>query len=817
LPKTGSGYSNMHTARAHIFRLMIRVLLSTLFITFSIQGVAQTPAIDSLKKTLSVVPDTQKVHNRIRISYLYNHINADSSRAYAERAMADAKATGNKRLIALANLQLSVHFTNTSQFDQAIAKAMEAFNVLDSMNDYESASYAANILGNASAGADNNGQALKWYRASREFGYKDSNDYKVAIATFGMANIEFELKIFDSAFAHFDFCHDMFLKLGKKRESAASGLTQADIAYKRGHNKEAYDILLGMKEEVIALNDKYLLGFFYMLRGNSQRELGNYPQALSDQHTALHLFREVKGYTNISTAYEEIARTHHAMGTDDSAYYYSMLFVHLNDSLFTADKMDRIAEIETRYDMDKLLLERESEVLKRENQQFLFVAGLALMLILVIVVFWSYKNKQRDNKIIAEAKQKSDDLLLNILPEETAEELKKSGSAKARNFEMVTVMFTDFKGFTSIAEKLPAEQLVAEINEYFIEFDNIIQRHGIEKIKTIGDAYMAVGGLPTPTETHAHDVVRAALEIQAFVARKKKEKGDAAFEIRIGINSGPVIAGIVGIRKFAYDIWGDTVNIASRMESAGVAGAINASASTYALVKDQFKCIPRGRIDAKGKGELEMYFIVPEQTERVMDFVRAKEYIVGMLQSGLPVEYYYHSLGHTLDVLRATDLLIKEENITNDEQVDLLRTAAVFHDAGFLRQYAQNEAEASKMAGDMLPRFGYSPEQVAIVQRCIMVTVIGALPSDNLEKIIKDADYDYLGRDDYWDIAVMLRKEWEGIGIVKTDQEWFALQVNFLSTHEFHTETSKRLRTPMKMAHVEVLKKLLIRLQEKTS
>jgi class 3 adenylate cyclase len=174
---------------------------------------------------------------------------------------------------------------------------------------------------------------------------------------------------------------------------------------------------------------------------------------------------------------------------------------------------------------------------------------------------------------------------------------------------MVTVIFTDFKGFTAIAEKLSAEKLVTEINECFIAFDNIIQKYGIEKIKTIGDAYLAAGGLPTPKETHALDVVNAAREILEFTKDLKRKKGDLGFDIRIGIHSGPVVAGIVGVKKFAYDIWGDTVNTASRMESGGEAGKINISEATYHLVKDHFNCVFRGKIHAKGKGEIEMYFI----------------------------------------------------------------------------------------------------------------------------------------------------------------------------------------------------------------
>jgi class 3 adenylate cyclase len=207
---------------------------------------------------------------------------------------------------------------------------------------------------------------------------------------------------------------------------------------------------------------------------------------------------------------------------------------------------------------------------------------------------------------------RSEALLLNILPKEIAGELKTYGRAEAKHFDQVTVMFTDFKNFTGISEKLSPTELVAEIDTLFRAFDRIISRHPIEKIKTIGDSYMCAGGLPVPNNTHAFDVVNASLEILHFMQQhlqERKKEGWEPFEIRIGVHTGPVVAGIVGEKKFAYDIWGDTVNLASRMETSGEAGKINISYSTYELIKDKFNCTYRGKINAKSKGETDMYFV----------------------------------------------------------------------------------------------------------------------------------------------------------------------------------------------------------------
>ena len=201
-------------------------------------------------------------------------------------------------------------------------------------------------------------------------------------------------------------------------------------------------------------------------------------------------------------------------------------------------------------------------------------------------------------------KQKSDALLLNILPKEVADELKENGSTVAKLFKEVSVIFTDFVGFTELSSNLSPTELVSELHKAFSAFDHIIEKYDLEKIKTIGDSYMAVGGLPLEHPDHAINVVKAALEIKEYI-----ENSGSKFQIRIGINSGPVVAGIVGIKKFAYDIWGDTVNVASRMETHGVEGEVNISASTYELIKENYHCEFREEISVKGKGKMLMYLV----------------------------------------------------------------------------------------------------------------------------------------------------------------------------------------------------------------
>lgn len=215
-------------------------------------------------------------------------------------------------------------------------------------------------------------------------------------------------------------------------------------------------------------------------------------------------------------------------------------------------------------------------------------------------------------------KNRSEKLLLNILPKETAEELKSTGKAEAKLYENVTVLFADMANFTEKSKLLKPQELVAEVNEIFTEFDHIINKYGIEKIKTIGDSYMVASGLPTPNKDHALIMIKAALDMQGYIQKRKTKfeaLGKDSFEIRIGIHSGSAVAGVVGFKKFAFDIWGSTVNLASRMEKNGEINKINISRQTYDLVKNNFMCSYRGQIDAKGIGAIEMYFIESEKED----------------------------------------------------------------------------------------------------------------------------------------------------------------------------------------------------------
>ncbi len=381
--------------------------------------------------------------------------------------------------------------------------------------------------------------------------------------------------------------------------------------------KEMLRIAISDLEQI---EDFEAIGEFQAVLGQIALEEGHIQEAKSLGISALKHAEAEKIELLIGQSNALLAEVAEQEGQLQMALEYQKIAKSIQDEI--VEMREEAAQVF--YEMEQEALTSENEVLlgqqKINRQRTLILLGVIVLLLVALLavgLYGRYRYIKNTNNIISEEKMRSDGLLLNILPKDTAEELKAQGYVQAKKYNQVTVMFTDFLGFTRYADQLPPEELVKAVDYYFSQFDLIIEKHGLEKIKTVGDAYLCAGGLPDPSVDHAERMIRAAFDIIELVKKAKTDDNDLTrFDVRIGISTGPVVAGVVGSKKFAYDIWGDTVNIASRMETNSEPMCINVSEYTYELIKDKFKFIPRGKLEVKNKGMMQMYFVeTPESTQ----------------------------------------------------------------------------------------------------------------------------------------------------------------------------------------------------------
>jgi len=406
-------------------------------------------------------------------------------------------------------------------------------------------------------------------------------------------------------------------------------------------------------------------------------------------------------------------------------------------------------------------------------------------------------------------KERSDKLVAEILPEETANQIKTQGKAKWTKYERATVLFSDIQGFTRIAEEMNPEKLIDELDTFFFHFDSVVEKYNIEKIKTIGDAYMAAGGIPHKNSTNPVEVVMAALEMQSYMQDLKSSRAEI-WDLRIGIHTGPVIAGVVGHKKVSYDIWGDTVNTASRMESSGTPGKINISAITYGMVKEYFLCEYRGKLPVKYKGNIDMYYVNGLRPELSVDlkgipnrrfFLKLQLLRLGDLEdkvfrevlTGLPESLYFHKLEYAKKVYDHSFLLCRSEEIEQEGRL-LVRTAALMLFTGLTQDYHNFENRSAVISREILPEFSYSEKQIDQICNLIMATKIPFKPNNRFERILIDARMDYIGWPDYTEIIKDLFKELTAAGSNINGQQFKKHQQELLFNFEFYTVAAQRLR-----------------------
>lgn len=426
--------------------------------------------------------------------------------------------------------------------------------------------------------------------------------------------------------------------------------------------------------------------------------------------------------------------------------------------------------------------------------------------------------------------QRINQLLRSIFPSNVLEDLNANNKYSPRRVENGVVLFTDFEDFSFKAKSIKPIRLVKKLEYYFNQFDAIVKRYHLEKIKTIGDAYMALSGV---TENAPHPATRAclaALEMRDFVRNEKevaKAVGREFWEIRIGIHMGPLVAGIIGTNKMSFDVWGDTVNIASRAESGTLPGTISITKMIADEVGEYFNLESRGEIPIQKRGgKIEMFFINNIQIKHCLygegkypstslrahcglstiDFEHMRKDILNRIKALIPEEYIYHDIHHVMNVEKAAVRFANLEGV-DEESILLLQTAVLYHDTGFILEYHNNEHFSADLARANLPKFGYSQEQIDIIANIILSTGYNEEPQTILERIMCDADHDYLGRADYHTVAQKLRKELENVGMKMSNLEWIDFQLNYLEgKHRYYTITAKNIRLIGKKARILELK-----------
>lgn len=422
-------------------------------------------------------------------------------------------------------------------------------------------------------------------------------------------------------------------------------------------------------------------------------------------------------------------------------------------------------------------------------------------------------NKRTEDLIIE--KEKTEALLANVLPKNTASEIMEKGKATKIKYNFVTVLFSDIQGFTKIAEEMNPEVLIDELDKFFFYFDSVVEKFGIEKIKTIGDAYMCAGGIPEKNRTNPVEVILAALEMKAYMKNLKETselEGMKYWDIRIGIHTGTVVAGVVGQKKLSYDIWGDTVNTASRMESSGEAGKINISGTTYEFVKEFFTCEFRGKMPVKYKGELEMYFvngIVPELCDekgnpnrkfvvkmQMIKLQDIEEMIIKMFDDEASPNLYFNNSSMLKNICNQVELLSRAEELPDEEFINL-KLAAVFLLTGYISDYEKPMEASLRLVEEILPEYGFNQENVESTKKIIKNCFAG-IKETLADYILHDARYDYLGRVDYLKLTDKLFRERTEYGKISSANEWIEYRRRELEEHEFMTKTARLLRSVTK-------------------
>jgi class 3 adenylate cyclase len=590
------------------------------------QAIAYNKRATALAKQIGFIKGEAQALKNIGIIYFTQGKHLDAIN-YWKESLEAFKAINDLPGVSNMLNNIGVIYSVQGDYEKALANYLESLKIAEQSGDKIRIVTALNNVG-ATYGLkpETYDKALKYYLQAlpKSEEIKDANSIGKASVNIGeiysnIGNSELALSYIKKSLKAFEDSKDEvsipYAYNALAKEYYKGG--KYDLAL-RFHNK-AYNTAKKVDNKLFMVQSLLGLADTYMKMGNPAKSLNYYTQAET-------YGREINALDELKDVYHGMFTTYASIKNYSNAFKYQSLYTDIKDSLYNIETNKKLASLQFDFDLQKkqgeidLLTKdkslKELELQRKKLANNALAVGLILIFIIAFIIFRNYLAKARINKLLDFQKAQIEHLLLNILPAEVAGELQQKGVSAPRHYNNVSVLFTDFKSFTMIADKMPPQELVEELNHCFIAFDNIIEKYNLEKIKTIGDSYMCAGGIPTPDDDHPFRIIKAAMEIREFIHnynRKRAEQGLPVWDIRIGIHVGPVVAGVVGKKKYAYDIWGSTVNIASRMESNGEPGQINVSAATCEIIKDKYICKHRGKVYAKNVGEIDMYFIEGER------------------------------------------------------------------------------------------------------------------------------------------------------------------------------------------------------------
>lgn len=609
---------------------------------------------DSIQQLIQKAPnDSIRINEMLALSKFYFSSDPDKAIQIANDALETASRIHFEKGKALAYKNIGIAYYNQSKYVETLNNWQSSLAIYESINDKAG---VANILSNMGAIYFNQGddaKALEYYLKSLKPAEEINDTLRLVTALINIGAVYFNKPAtHHRALEYYERALPLCIAIEDKEAIGMVTVNLGEIYFEKRNYDKALDFFnqsvqafagsentpyslnnigkvyaeMGRYDEAIKYHEEALevatnleskndMALIYLGFAQTYEKKGDVKKSLENYIKARDLATETKATYQLKDIYQGMALAYSELKDFGNAFKYQSLLIALKDTIYNIDTDKKLGTLSFNYEIEKKesqinLLTKDQEIKEQIIQRQKLVRNGFIGGFTVVMVFAGIFFMQRNR--ISKEKKRSDELLLNILPEETAEELKSTGTAKAKSFDSVSVLFTDFKNFTQASEILSPEELVAEINYCYSEFDKIITNHKLEKIKTIGDAYMCAGGLPAANNSHPVDIVAAGIAMVDFIEKNKQKRisqGKPYFELRCGIHTGPVVAGVVGTKKFAYDIWGDTVNTASRMESSGEVGRVNISGATYELVKSKFACTHRGKVKAKNKGEIDMYFV----------------------------------------------------------------------------------------------------------------------------------------------------------------------------------------------------------------